>query len=65
MDKQIEDYCKEYIKTCRVIPTMRDMQKRFGISSTSVVDYHVQKLVRAGKIRKDGNRYIWIEVKWK
>ena len=34
-------------------PTNRDIRDALGISSTSVVDYHIRKLVRDGKLRRE------------
>lgn len=45
-----------------VAPTVREIQKATGISSTSVIDYHMLILERDGKIRTERYQPRFIEV---
>ena len=41
--------------------SVRDILKATGLSSTSVVDYHVTKLIAAGELKKITQRWEVIE----
>lgn len=45
----IQDYFVEHARP----PTVRDIQRALGMSSASVVSYHLDKLIKAGLITKD------------
>jgi len=45
-------YIKKYIKETGYPPTVREIAKGCGMSSTSVVTYHLAKLERQGKITR-------------
>ena len=51
--KQIVDCILRFVKDKGYPPTVRDIQNACGISSTSVVDYHLKVLEREGHIRRD------------
>lgn len=44
----ILDYMYRYMQRWVVAPTVREIGRRFKISSTSVVSYHIRKLRAAG-----------------
>jgi repressor LexA len=50
------EYIKSYIVEHGYAPSIREMRDECGISSTSVVDYHLKKMVREGTIKKDDNK---------
>ena len=50
------EYIKSYIDGYGYAPSIREMRDECGISSTSVVDYHLKKMVDEGTIRKDDNK---------
>jgi repressor LexA len=50
---QVLDYIKEFIEENQYPPTRRDIMDGLGISSTSVVQYHIAKLENQGKIEVD------------
>ena len=50
---QVLDYIKEFIEENPYPPTRRDIMVGLGISSTSVVQYHLGKLVEAGEVEID------------
>lgn len=53
--RAILDFIKTYIVKNGRPPTNREIGKGTGISSTSVVDYHVSRLVIAGFLKKYPN----------
>jgi len=54
----IIEYCDEY----GFPPVIREIQDGCNISSTSVVAYHLEKLVKSGDITKGQNRARTIKV---
>lgn len=61
--KYIVDFCEEHKG---VPPTIRLIGKAFGVESTSHVQYHMRKLVQAGKIEKvpDTQIYCVVGARW-
>jgi len=51
--KQIADFILKFMEGKGYPPTVRDIQAGCGISSTSVVDYHLKVLEKEGHIRRD------------
>jgi repressor LexA len=51
--KQIVDFILRFMEERGYPPTVRDIQSGCGISSTSVVDYHLKVLEKEGHIRRD------------
>ncbi len=51
--KQIVDFMLQFMEEKGYPPTVRDIQSGCGISSTSVVDYHLKVLEKEGHIRRD------------
>ncbi len=51
--RQILQFIREFVKEHSYPPTVRDIQKGCNISSTSVVDYHMNILEREGYLRRD------------
>lgn len=49
----------EFIKRFRAergySPSLREIGKKHGIASTSLVDYYCNNLVKAGKLKRDPN----------
>jgi SOS-response transcriptional repressor LexA len=46
------DFIRAYIATSGIPPTLREIAAGCGISSTSVVSYHLGKLERDGAIKR-------------
>lgn len=46
-------YIGRYVAENGYPPSVRDIQHGLTISSTSVVDYHLQKLEKAGEIERE------------
>jgi len=53
LDKKILATIREWVTRYHFPPTVREIQKAIGASSTSVVFYHLNKLERLGRIRRD------------
>ncbi|HAU84606.1 MAG TPA: hypothetical protein DCW90_03585 [Lachnospiraceae bacterium] len=59
MDKSYEitekvlEFCKSYFKEYGYAPTVREIGKGVGISSTSGVHRHMQRLFKEGKLATD------------
>ncbi len=51
--QQIVDFILQFMEERGYPPTIRDIQSGCGISSTSVVDYHLKVLEKEGHIRRD------------
>jgi len=51
--RQIVDFILQFMEEKGYPPTVRDIQSGCGISSTSVVDYHLKMLEKEGHIRRD------------
>jgi len=51
--QQIVDFIFQFMEEKGYPPTVRDIQGGCGISSTSVVDYHLKVLEKEGHIRRD------------
>ncbi len=51
--KRIVDFILRFMEKKGYPPTVRDIQSGCGISSTSVVDYHLKVLEKEGHIRRD------------
>ena len=51
--RQIVDFILQFMEEKGYPPTVRDIQSGCGISSTSVVDYHLKILEKEGHIRRD------------
>jgi repressor LexA len=51
--RQIVDFILQFMEERGYPPTVRDIQGGCGISSTSVVDYHLKVLEKEGHIRRD------------
>jgi len=51
--QQIVDFILQFMEERGYPPTVRDIQSGCGISSTSVVDYHLKVLEKEGHIRRD------------
>ena len=51
--QQIVDFILQFMEERGYPPTVRDIQGGCGISSTSVVDYHLKVLEKEGYIRRD------------
>lgn len=54
--EQILNFVRAYLEAHFYAPSIREIQDACGISSTSVVDYNLKKLERAGLIRRDPSR---------
>jgi len=50
------EYIKLYVDEHGYAPSIREMRDQCGISSTSVVNSYLKKMVEEGTIRKDNNR---------
>jgi repressor LexA len=50
--QEILDYIEERLRTARMAPTVREIGRRFGISSTGTVRNHVEILIKKGVLRK-------------
>lgn len=48
--EKIYDFCKSYIDEHGYAPTIREIGKGVGLSSTSVVHRHMQRLFNEGKL---------------
>ena len=53
LDLKILQAINRWIKTFGIPPTVREIQKAVGASSTSVVDYHLRRLEKLGYISRD------------
>jgi len=51
--QQIIDFIRNFMEEKGYPPTVRDIQYGCGISSTSVVDYHLKVLEKSGHLRRD------------
>ena len=51
--QQIVDFILQFMEDRGYPPTVRDIQSGCGISSTSVVDYHLKVLEKEGHLRRD------------
>jgi repressor LexA len=51
--QQILDYIREFIREHGYPPAIRDIGRALGISSTSVVDYNLRALERAGYLHRE------------
>ena len=51
--QQIVDFILQFSEEKGYPPTVRDIQSSCGISSTSVVDYHLKVLEKEGHLRRD------------
>jgi len=51
--QRILECIREFIQERGYPPTVRDIARELGISSTSVVDYHLRRLEQAGWIERD------------
>jgi repressor LexA len=51
--QQIVDFILRFMEDKGYPPTVRDIQSGCGISSTSVVDYHLKVLEKEGRLRRD------------
>ncbi len=52
-ERRILECIRDFIWERGYPPTVRDIARELGISSTSVVDYHLRRLERAGWIERD------------
>lgn len=52
-ERRILACIRDFIQERGYPPTVRDIARELGISSTSVVDYHLKRLERAGWIERD------------
>ena len=50
--QKILDYIRDHLDLHGYPPTIREIGRHEGISSTSVVNYHLNKLVTAGRISR-------------
>lgn len=50
--RRILDFVRIHIRDHGYAPSTREICDAVGISSTSVTNYHVNRLVEAGKLRK-------------
>ncbi len=50
--QRVLDFIQRFVAERKRPPTVRDIQSGCNISSTSVVDYNLKKLVKAGNIRR-------------
>ena len=50
--ERIVDFIRQFMRDNGLPPTVRDIQKACGISSTSVVDYNLRVLQRDGYVRR-------------
>ncbi len=53
--KEIMDFISVFIGKNGYAPTIKEMQKRFRLSSTSTVHQHIRALVDKGYIKKFAN----------
>lgn len=51
--EKIYDFCKSYIDEHGYAPTIREIGKGVGLSSTSVVHRHMQRLFRNGRFETE------------
>ncbi len=58
----ILEYIVDYINNHGYPPVIREIQEGCDISSTSVVAYHLDKLVKSGDISKGSNKARTIKV---
>ncbi|MCE7937082.1 MAG: hypothetical protein DYG90_00480 [Chloroflexi bacterium CFX6] len=59
---RIYDFIRDHLTKHGHAPTVREIGRGVGISSTSVVLYHLGKLVKAGRIVRDFNTARAIEL---
>lgn len=52
---RIFNVIKEYREEYGISPSFRDIQHRTGIVSTSVVSFHIDRLINEGRINKIPN----------
>jgi repressor LexA len=52
LTRPIYTFIRDYHGRHGVSPTIREIQEAVGISSTSVVAYHIDKLIRLGQLRR-------------
>ncbi len=52
-ERRILEYIRDFIQERGYPPTVRDIARELGISSTSVVDYHLKRLEQARWIERD------------
>ncbi len=52
-ERRILEYIRNFIQERGYPPTVRDIARELGISSTSVVDYHLRRLEQARWIERD------------
>lgn len=52
-EQRILECIRDFIQERGYPPTVRDIVRGLGISSTSVVDYHLKRLEQAGRIERD------------
>lgn len=52
-EQRILECIRDFIQERGYPPTVRDIARELGISSTSVVDYHLKRLERARRIERD------------
>lgn len=52
-EQHLLECIRDFLKDRGYPPTVRDIAKELGISSTSVVDYHLKRLEQAGWIERD------------
>lgn len=50
--EEVYQFVVEFRAQHRVSPTMREIARGVGLSSTSVVDYHVQRLIADGRLEQ-------------
>lgn len=48
--EKVLEFCKDYIEEHGYAPTIREIGKAIGISSTSSVHRHMQRLFKEGKL---------------
>ena len=56
MTERIYNFIVDYFAKNSIMPTMREIMKGVGVTSTSTVAYHLCKLVKQGKITKANNK---------
>ena len=55
------NYCAQHTG---LPPTIREIAKGTGVSSTSVVSHHLRKLVRKGRLEHIKGRYVVAGAEW-
>lgn len=55
--KKILDFLKQNVRQSANV-SYREILEEVGIASTSTVDYHLKRLEKEGKIRRNGQRSI-------